>query len=312
MERLSRFLLFAYIAMYGGIATAATGRASKYVNPESYSYMYPYLSNQMRAELNPGTTVSMTNNPIDVIVKTEQVSEPRRVVARPNKRTAGTATTARAATAQGATKNTNTQRRVVARNNNNAARSATTTGRKTAQNTRTAATTTTTSSETPTYSRCLADYTACMDGYCRRENMAYNRCYCSAKLAQIDAQYQEPISNLINQIIVLQNGESVWTAEEMNEYWMEKIGNYTGTHSWERLDAALDIEWPTADERVRGQNVFVTGHSYCVQHLRGCAPMASNMRDSYRSIISRDCQSYEKSLNAIKNVAESFIEYYSE
>jgi hypothetical protein len=150
-----------------------------------------------------------------------------------------------------------------------------------------------------------------MNGYCSRDNTAYNRCYCSAKLSQIDSQYQPQISDLITQIIKLRGG-GTWTDEEMNEYWMEVVGNYAGENSWVNLENALNITWPEPEERMRGQNAFLIGHQYCIQHLRACAYMASNLRDAYRSQISRDCATYEQTMIKIKTAAESVIEQYQE
>lgn len=317
MERFLRYFFGLLCAlMSSDCFAAAVGRASKYIDPQSYAYMYPYLSNKMRTELNPGTTVSMANNPMNVVVKTEQMSAPRRVVSRASK-TSGT-TVGRAATT---TQNASTvaaapTRRVVARPQTQSARVATAqTARAAVQPVAraSAAPVTNTTNEGVSYARCIADYTTCMDGYCAREQMAYNRCYCSAKLAQIDAQYQNNINNLITQIIQIQSGNNTtWTNEEMNEYWMQTVGGYVGTNSWANLENALNIEWPTADERLRGQQVFLTGHQYCAQHLRGCAPVASNMRDAYRSRIARDCQTYENALMKIQTAAEAFIENYRE
>ena len=272
--------------------------------------MYPYLSNKMRTELNPGVTVSQTNNPIDVLVRTKQMSEPRRVVPRKttSSATARSATTT-VSTGRGATTQIPTNKRRVV------PRSATTTNtivRATVPNQRARGTTTVAEKESVSTSRCLADYTECMNGYCERENTYYNRCYCSSKLAQIDSQYQPQITSLINEIIRLQNGGGTWTAEEMNEYWMSRIGQYAGENSFENLEDALNIDWATTEHRARGQQAFITGHTYCSQHLRACAPMASNLRDAYRSQISRDCQSYENRLNRIKTAAESLVQYYSE
>lgn len=316
MERIIRFFVAFTIATTGicaNAATARTGRLTKYIDPQSYAYMYPYLNNKMRTELNPGTTVSMANNPMNIVVKTEQMSAPRRVV--PRTRTANTTGTARAATQAQPTM----QRRVVARTPaTNSARAATATTITARSATRPIARaagsgTTSTVSEGVSYNRCLADYTQCMEGYCARENTAYNRCYCSAKLAQIDAQYQNQIANLLVQIVKLQSDdEGIWTEEEMNEYWMETVGNNVGTNSWTNLENALNIQWPTTDERIRGQQVFLTGHQYCSQHLRACAPMASNMREAYRSKIARDCQTYENTLIKIKNTAETVIENYGD
>jgi hypothetical protein len=315
---MGRIVLFLFLAICTAVtnATAATGRLSKYIDPQSYSYMYPYLSNKMRTELNPGTTVTQTNNPMDVVVRTKSMdSNKRRVVPRTN--------TARAAKPTDTkTNSATTQRHVVQRNTARAATS--TSARKVVSrrarttdrydpdaNVKSTGTTTIVNNEGVSSSRCLADYTECMNGYCAREDMAYNRCFCSARLTQIDAKYQKPINRLITQLLEIQGG-GTWTAEEMNEYWMERIGNYVGENSWVNLDNALNIEWPTNDERVRGQNAFLTGHQYCVQHLRNCGYMASNLRDAYRSKITRDCDTYEKSLMKIKTAAESMIKYYNE
>ncbi|MBR4806500.1 MAG: hypothetical protein IKZ64_01620 [Alphaproteobacteria bacterium] len=316
---MGRIILLLFLAICTAVtnATAATGRLSKYIDPQSYSYMYPYLSNKMRTELNPGTTVTQTNNPMDVVVRTKSMdSNKRRVVSRTNSARATTATATKATTGTA-------KRRVVQRNTT--ARAATTTSaRKVVSrrarttdrydpnaNVQTAGNTTLISNEGVSSSRCLADYTECMNGYCEHADMAYNRCFCSARLTQIDAKYQKPINDLITRIIQIQS-VGTWTEEEMNEYWMERIGNYVGENSWVNLENALNIEWPTNDDRVRGQNAFLTGHQYCVQHLRNCGYMASNLRDAYRSKITRDCDTYENSLLKVKTAAESLIQYYSE
>lgn len=322
---MERFFTYLFAFLFSTCAYAAvapmSGRVSGYVDPQSYAYMYPYLNNKMRTEMNPGTTVSMANNPIDVIVKTKAMSNQRRVVPRTSR--AATTGAARTATT-GATKS---GRRVVPRTAKTTATAAKSPASKAARattNTRnvisraatrdnatTTATTTNIVTESVSSSRCMADYATCMNRYCIRENTAYNRCYCSAKLTQIDAQYQPVISDLITQIITLQGGGQ-WTQEEMNEYWMESIGKYTGENSWVSLDNALNIDWPEPEERNSGQNAFMVGHQYCIQHLRACAYMSSNLRDAYRSQISRDCTTYEKQMERIKTAAEAMIEYYSE
>ena len=315
MGRVLHFFIITFLVICTTIvAGAAVRKPAMYVDPNAYAYMYPYLNNQMRTALNPGTTVSMANNPIDVVVKTEPLAPPRRVVPRKS-----STANARAATTVQASSNSG--RRVVPRaatsvpnvrsvaprmTNQSTVRNAPTNARATANTTETV--TTAYSVSTP---RCLAGYTECMDGYCARENTAYNRCYCSAKLAQIDSQYQDEISNMIIQIIRLRAG-GTWTDEEMNEYWMEHIGGYVGENSWVNLENALNIEWPTAEDRISGQQVFLTGHEYCVAHLRNCASMASNMRDAYRSRISRDCDAYEQGMQKIRNAAAAIIETYSE
>lgn len=312
MERILRFLcaVLCCTPAFAAPTVPSPGRVSRYVDPQSYSYMYPYLNNKMRTEMNPGTTISQTNNPIDVIVKTKPMAEPRRVVPRTS-RTASNANTARAATIS----NTETRRVVprAATNTPTIARSGIAPRATATRGARDNSTTTeTTTANAPvSSSRCLADYTTCMNAYCERADTAYNRCYCSAKLAQIDSTYQPVISDMITQIINLMGGGQ-WTADEMNEYWMELVGQYAGENSWVNLDNALNIDWPEPEERMRGQNAFLIGHQYCVQHLRACAYMSSNLRDAYRSQISRDCAAYEQSMIRIQTAAEALIEYYSE
>ena len=142
-----------------------------------------------------------------------------------------------------------------------------------------------------------------------RPDTAYNRCYCSSKLAQIDYKYQTEIDALIKKILTIQN-KNEWSVAEMNTYWMETIGKYTNDNSWQNLDNALNIDWASLESRVRGQTAFTTGHDYCIQHLRGCGYMISNLRDAYRSEIGRDCTKYEASLIQLKNAAESIVSTY--
>ena len=312
MERIFRFFVAPCFALYAAAAMAAVRKPAMYIDPNAYAYMYPYMNNQMRTDLNPGTSVLMTNNPIDVVVKTKRMSEPRRVVPRTT-----SSTTARAATTA---PTANSTRRVVSRSATNQ-----TTSTPTARATRRVAqrtarenarvTANTTETVTVTYdvpmTRCLAGYTECMDNYCARANTAYNRCYCSARLTQIDSKYQDEINDMTLQIIRLRGGGQ-WTDEEMNEYWMERVGGYVGENSWMKLENAIDIDWPSPEERLQGQTVFLTGHEYCVAHLRNCASMASNMRDAYRSRISRDCDTYEQNMQRIHDAAAAMIEYYSE
>lgn len=321
-------ILLATAMPAGAVTTRNTGARTATASPNAaynYNYMYPYLNNQMRTDLNPGVTPNQGSNPINVITKTEQLSAPRRVVSRAATRTTSgststttAASSARAATTSAATSaNTATGRRVVARAETNttqrmAARSARGDVSTTSQNASAAvAAAALNTTETLPAARCLADYTECMNGYCHREKTAYDRCYCSAKLAQIDAEYQPAIDNLIQQILRLQSSNT-WSDAEMNEYWDETIGKYTGDNSWVKLENALNINWAGTESRVRGQQTFATGHDYCVQHLRGCGYMATNMRDAYRSEIARDCATYESGLAKIKNAAESIVESYSD
>lgn len=297
-----------------GVATVQ----NQTVNPTSsytYNYMYPYLNNQMRTTLKPYDATSPSTNPINTVVRTEQLSAPRRVVPRPTANTKATqnTNTARAAINTGMANG----RRVVQRPRTN-----NTTTQNTPQNqniargtaTRNQHTTDTLISTTPIVSsaRCLADYTECMNRYCEQTDTAYNRCYCSAKLAQIDSEYQPKIDSLIKQIIAMQYGNTQIDNNELREYWAATVSQYTGTNAWTNMDDALNIDWASMESRVRGQNAFLTGHEYCIQHISGCFYMASNLRDAYRSTIAQDCANYQFGLERLKNVAETVIKGYQE
>ena len=219
--------------------------------------------------------------------------------------------------------NNNTMRNTYSGNRNVVARSGTHSNGLRSTNVRSttirrrATNTTTTSSSNVSSQKCFANYKECMEMYCKREDTAYNRCYCSAKLAQIDSKYQKAIDDKIQRIIELQNttikpnpdDEELSTVED---YWEETVSQYTGTNPWVDIDKALDIKWPDTETRFRGQNAFNTGHEYCVAHLRACSYMASNMRDAYKSEIARDCATYESTLQKIQYAAESVIANYGE
>lgn len=283
----------------------------------NYNYMYPYMNNQMRTNLNPGVTPSLNSNLIDTVVKTESLANtnPRRVVPRASRATARAATTGNIGAARSGVPTTSqSNRRVVARSGINqqtyAQAPQTVRAQQSAKTSRSAVTSPqTTSTVRVPSSRCLADYTECMNNYCQRKNTKYNRCYCSARLSQIDSEYQPAIESLITEILKLQ-GTNTWTQAEMDEYWMDTIGKYSGENSWTNLDNALNINWADLESRVRGQNAFNTGHEYCVQHLHNCYYMAGNLRDAYRSEIARDCDAYEQSLQKLKNAAQSIVKTY--
>ena len=157
--------------------------------------------------------------------------------------------------------------------------------------------------------QCLADYTTCMDSYCRHDDTLYNRCYCSPKLAQIDGQFQPAINAAVTQIVTLKNGGSTISDAEMEQIWADTFsGNASGGNSLADLNAALtNIDWSDMENTTRGQNAFVTGDQYCAQHLAGCYYMAQNMRDVYRSQITRDCAAYQDYLDRLKTAAESAV-----
>ena len=141
----------------------------------NYNYMYPYMNNQMRTNLNPGITPSQNSNLIDTVVKTTPLDTGRRVVPRTKK------TIARSAAAPNTTvQNT---RRVVARRGNLRGNQQQTVIQNTTTNRSHPSTYTNRSATTPnditpteriSSTRCLADYTECMNKYCQRENTAYN------------------------------------------------------------------------------------------------------------------------------------------
>lgn len=322
-----RLLIFAlFSAIFGNTVAATRDAQLTNTTPYNYNYMYPYMNNQMRTNLNPGVSRSQSQNPIDTVVKTIALpSTPqRRVVPRPSvARATSTArvgvtpsvTTMRGVRARGTSAPQTNSRRVVARSgtytNPRAAnvRATTRTDPTSGYQSLSAGPAfSTKGTERASSTRCFADYSECMNRYCERPETKYNRCYCSAKLSQIDSKYQSEITNLINQIVAKKNA-STWD-NDMDEYWMSTVGKYSGTNSWDNLDAALDIDWASTESRVRGQNAFATGHEYCAQHLRGCSYMTDNLRDAYRSEISRDCIDYEQYLQNIRNAADSIVKAY--
>lgn len=313
MERFLRFFAIFLIITQTPWQLVAAPVQSKYIKPDTYNYMYPYMNNKMRTDLNPGITPNQSTNPMDIVVRTEKLSAPRQVVPRKSKTSARSANTATQMRSGNTLTRTNTQnRRVVARSsvrsNAQQARSSARTD-STSRTSPQTATQNTLASQRISSVQCMAGYTECMDMYCEREQSDYNRCYCSSKLAQIDSTYQATIDSLIKQILTIKNTNN-WSASEMDEYWMSTVGKYSDTNSWGNIDDALNINWADTESRVRGQNAFITGHDYCVQYLRGCSYMATNLRDAYKSQINRDCATYEQSLNRLKNAAESIVEMY--
>jgi len=298
-----------------GVVSRAARATNTPTSGYTYNYMYPYLNNQMRSTLNPGDANAQSTSPINVVVKTTPLpnnnSNTRRVVARSGRiATSGnmtgntSANIARAAmpTATATTGSYGANRNVVARRST--ARAGTTSGF------RGTSSTVSSNSQFVSSSRCLADYTECMNSYCERADTEYNRCFCSSKLAQIESKYQPRIDSLITQILRAQNTGN-WTDAEMAEYWNDMIGQYVGENTWEKLDDALNIDWTDSDTKMQGQDAYVTGHQYCVNHLKNCAYAAPNMRDVYQSEISRDCKSYEKSLNKLQTALETALETYN-
>lgn len=311
------FIILPCFAQARNVVSRAARVTNTPTSGYTYNYMYPYLNNKMRNTLNPGDANAQSTNPINVVVKTVPMENTtqRRVVARSGRVSTKTNSAklntngiaARAGSMPYATANTNTSTRRVTPRGSVARALRSGGGTSTASGT---VNSTTGNSVFVSSSRCLADYTECMNDYCVRADAAYNRCFCSSKLAQIDAQYQPQIDSLVTQILKAKD-TTQWTDAEMAEYWEEKIGQYTGDNAWEKLDDALQITWADVSERTQGQNAFLTGHQYCVQHLRNCAYAAPNMRDVYRSEIARDCATYEQSLKKLKTSLETALSAYT-
>ena len=162
--------------------------------------------------------------------------------------------------------------------------------------------------------QCMADYAACMNGYCQRDNTPYNRCYCSPQLAQIDAELRPAIDDIVSRLAIMKaggnpNGENM-TDQEWEDYWQQTFGQYTDQNNMAALNSALNINWMDTESSVRGQNAFITGHEYCIQHLVACAYMSSNLRDAYRSDIARDCAAYRDYLTKIKTAGQTILSQF--
>ncbi len=310
-----RFCAYLFISVFCG---ASYGATSNYI-PKKFSNLSTHADTAVPYMLNnaqPSTKTVRTNT---------STSTKRGVVKRANNNNSARSTTNNSSSNFMVQPNTqNSNRRVVQRNNsaratatnttfrsNTANRAAVTSGTTTRLRAANATNTTTYADVNTSSQRCFADYKECMDAYCERTDAAYNRCYCSAKLAQIDSKYQNKIDSLIQQIVRLQYSNQT-TSDEIKDYWDETVGVYTGTNPWINIDNALDINWADNESRVRGQNAFNVGHQYCVQNLRSCYYMASNLRDAYKSEIARDCAEYENGLQKIQMAAESVIENYND
>ncbi len=318
------FLFFAILLTWGPITTAGGALPDRFINKALYENIYPSTLND---------NVQNKNNSASATKKTSAMANSVSITPMGNHRVVKRTTNARSGS--NITSNTSTGRNVVPRVNNSRAAATPATP---ATNTRAAnvrqndanrrviartptnvnrtrsgvvirSQTTTNNQSKASSQQCFADYKECMDSYCERSDTAYNRCYCSARLAQIDSKYENRIDELIQQIIKLKYSNTA-TDAEIKSYWDTTVGNYTGDNPWVNIDNALNINWADTQSRVRGQNAFNTGHRYCVNHLRACSYMSSNLRDAYKSEIERDCSTYERGLERIQLAAESVIESY--
>lgn len=315
-KRLALFLLSLIVA--SNAMSADNFIPKKFSTVTSHDDVYPYLLNNTKTKTNKNTTSTNTINSIsaapigkrNVVKRKTNARAATNISNSANIDTSTRRVVPRTQPVSARAAMTSNQRRVVNRNSQNIAVRSMTPGRaRTTSSARVVSNNRSSTTEKVSSKRCFADYKECMEMYCQREDTAYNRCYCSAKLAQIDSKYQNKIDDLIQQIVRLQYGGTT-TSEEIKEYWDKTVGVYTKTNPWVNIENALNIDWADTQSRIRGQNAFNTGHEYCVQNLRSCYYMASNMRDAYKSEITRDCDAYEKSLQKIQDAAESVIESY--
>jgi hypothetical protein len=281
-----KYLLFASFYFVFAVANAAS--TNEFMSEQQYQISEPYMNDSMRQKLNPsGSRRTVVSRSATTSGGTNQA---KRVVAR----------SAVAQTQQGGTvARAATTRSVVSRT-----RSALTRESTGATQTSTVTYSDVRGDITPT--QCLSKYSECMDGYCHRPDAKYDRCYCSVKLAQIDATYKPAISALITRIAEIQNGDQTIDQDEINAYWQQIFGS-TGENSMQSLDESLDIDWSDTESTVRGQNAFVAGDNYCKQALTGCYYMIDNLKSMYRTTMGQDCQDYETYLKKLKYAAEQVV-----
>jgi hypothetical protein len=327
-------LFLALLALVPSSAVTAAD-TNAMLSPYQYNMMEPYLNKAMRGKLKPkDAEYSISSNQAMARTMTDSARTPLSNYAQPS---AGVAKTSRRVVARSASA-PQAQARVAAprpaASSANVARAAATpavSARRVVSRGRAASTsavreagmTAAAASASANYyaqtaqttgditmAQCLSGYSDCMDNYCRRQNTKYDRCYCSAKLQQLDAEYKPAIDELVKKLAILQNGGEIadgMTQEEINEYWNEMFGA-SGGNSMEDLDNALNIDWAGTESSVRGQNAFVAGDSYCKQHLAGCFYMAGNMKSMYRTTIGQDCKKYETNLKKLKYAAERMVD----
>ncbi|MDR1826583.1 MAG: hypothetical protein LBQ49_02725 [Rickettsiales bacterium] len=326
----SSVFIFAIILSSGSLDAAAVN-PNTLLSPAQYEMMEPYLKPKAREKLKPegaeyartpARTMARSASDTSVIpisnfaggggsagargAVSSGASAPRRVVPRGFKAANATVARAAASTAVGG------GRRVVPRGGAQVQRSAlrgdnSSTSQREAVITGGEQVISPNSGITP--ERCLSDYSDCMDNYCRRSGTKYDRCYCSAKLQQLDAEYKPAIDAIVRQVMIKQSGGDIidgMSQEEINEYWK----NTFDSDAMANLAGALDISWAGTESSVRGQNAFVAGDDFCKQHLAGCFHMASNMKSMYRTTIGQDCKKYETYLQKMKYGAEQLLLQY--
>jgi len=348
----------AIMATPNGTAVAALSgnvspNASNYITPTSFNQMAPFMTNHARERLQPAGTARATDTTSVWTrnIRTANVTPASDFAKGKSDSAQFAANRARPAMQSQGSQSTTQQRRVVARAGTNTARSATPGTLVSSSTARSAAPQAHSGGQRSDQRRvvarsargenanfhqyqqanitghdgrrfsaeqCLADYSRCMDGYCKRENASYNRCYCSQRLAQIDAAYQPVIRDALNRLAVLENGGAEFpnggmTDEELEEFWGETFAGAGWGNTMASLNATFaELEATNMESRIRGQNAFATGHDYCMQHIQGCFYAAQNLRNVYRSEIAKDCAAYENHLNLMKRLADSAISKLSE
>jgi hypothetical protein len=319
-----------------GVATGTSSTAGDYVTPTAYNVMQPFMNNKMMNRMDPGGTASApqpdvtfaraaiaaaqtpnarfieNQSAIQAGGSATRYSEPRRVVARAGtaRPGGGTGAIARAASL-GATPGQvlSSGRASSAAPTTTAASNRRVIARGTARTNPNTPPVTVPGNPPPQLpmAQCNLGYTNCMNGYCARADAVYNKCFCSPRLAQIDAKYQPVIESMIEQIGVLSGGGHTLSDADLEQIWGEVFAG-APSNTLADLNASLDIDWSGTENSMRGQNAFAIGHDYCVQNLRGCQYAASNMRDAYRSAIWGDCDFYESHLMRIQAAAQLIID----
>lgn len=257
-------------------------RAADFVSTNNYQYMRPYMTYGMSQQLSPTNRVASATGTRKItprsggavaragtVSPTNPAPAARRVTPRPNQpmtavraaaNNANTAmTTARAGRVVGAagvapSGQVNNRGRVAA--------TAAEVG----------------SGPDVSISNCMSEYKKCMDSYCSRPNTKYDRCYCSPRLSQLDAQFQPKIEETQRRLIALSIGGKNIDFSSVSE--------------------GIEFDWASAENRVQGQDAFLTGSRVCNERLRPCFSIANQLQNLYRSEMNRDCQRYEAYLNA--------------
>ncbi|MCL2629295.1 MAG: hypothetical protein FWD33_01190 [Alphaproteobacteria bacterium] len=135
---------------------------------------------------------------------------------------------------------------------------------------------------TVSMAQCMSEYRTCMDSYCLRQNTQWGRCFCSARLSQLEAEFQPQIERAQRTLIAV------------------SISGKNADLSDAALTAGMSIQfdWAGNANAIRGQDAFIMGSQVCSARLRACSTVANQLVNLYRSEMNRDCQRYENILRA--------------